>query len=72
MNYLIFFRTATCTDNNQNGFDPMGWQCRLACGETADPQKSETLEGGVEIALRTRYLLRLATMYARNSALICV
>ena len=72
MNYRTFFRTATCTDSNLNGFDPMGWQCRQACGKSADPQKQKTLEDGVEIALRTRYLLRLATMYARNSALICV
>lgn len=47
MNYRTFFRTATCTDSSLNGFDPIGWQCRLACGETADPKKPETLEGGV-------------------------
>lgn len=47
MNYRTFFRTATRTDKNQTGFDPMSWQCRLACGETADSQKPETLEDGV-------------------------
>lgn len=47
MNYRTFFSTATCNDSNVAGFDPMSWQCRLACGETADPQKPETLDDGV-------------------------
>ncbi len=47
MNYRVFFRTATRTDDNRNGFDPVGWQCRLACGETAELQKPRTLERGV-------------------------
>lgn len=47
MIYSTFFRTATCTDDsNQNGFEPMGWQCRLACGEGANMQEPETLERG--------------------------
>lgn len=28
MNYRSCFRIATRADHNQNGFDPMGWQCR--------------------------------------------
>lgn len=46
MSYIDFFKTATRTQKNPNGFVPMGWQCRLACGETADPDEPETLEGG--------------------------
>lgn len=47
MSYAEFFNSATRTENMPNGLDPMGWQCRLACGETADPRRAETLEGGV-------------------------
>jgi CRISPR-associated endonuclease/helicase Cas3 len=47
MNYLELFKAATRTERNLNGFDPMAWQCRLACSDTADPQKPETLKAGV-------------------------
>lgn len=47
MNYAEFFSSATRTETIPNGLEPMGWQCRLACGETADPKKPETLKGGV-------------------------
>jgi CRISPR-associated endonuclease/helicase Cas3 len=33
MNYREFFRAATRNQCNVNGFEPMAWQCRLACGE---------------------------------------
>ncbi len=47
MSYAEFFNSATRTEKLPNGFEPMGWQCRLACGKTADPQKPETLKNGV-------------------------
>lgn len=47
MNYADLFNTATRKPNFPKGLKPMGWQCRLACGDAADPFKPETLEKGV-------------------------
>ncbi|MDB5970185.1 MAG: cas3 [Hydrocarboniphaga sp.] len=67
MNYGTVFRGATCTDHSQNGFDPMAWQCRLACGETAAPQKPETLTSGVACESR---LIDIPTGCGKTEGLI--
>lgn len=48
MNYASFFTAATRSESLPSGLQPMGWQCRLACGEDADPEDLLTLGHGRE------------------------
>lgn len=48
MNYREFFKAATRSEKDPNGFEPMHWQCRLACGPNANPDNPGTLENGVD------------------------
>jgi hypothetical protein len=41
--YDTFFKTAMAAGN-----PPYGYQCRLACGKDADPDKPETLREGTD------------------------
>lgn len=45
MNYNRFFQSAT-------GYPPYGWQCRLACGEDANPESPATLQSHIDCASR--------------------
>lgn len=48
MNFQKIFEVATPDERHPNGFEPMGWQCRMACGKDADFKNPQTLEGGVD------------------------
>lgn len=60
MTFADFFQTAT---RNQ----PYGYQCRLACGSSADPEKPETLTGGVVCASR---LIDIPTGLGKTAAVV--
>ncbi len=48
VNFQKFFQAATPDKRNPDGFEPMGWQCHMACGKDADLRNPQTLKGGVE------------------------
>lgn len=48
MTFEELFSLATRTERNPNGFEPMGWQYRLACGKNADSRNLQTLEDGAK------------------------
>lgn len=58
MSFAKFFHSAT-------GNTPYGYQCRLACGDTADPAKPETLVNGVDCASR---LISIPTGLGKTAA----
>lgn len=58
MSFAEFFHSAT-------GNTPYGYQCRLACGDTADSTKPETLVGGVDCASR---LISIPTGLGKTAA----
>ena len=60
MSFADFFQTAT---RNQ----PYGYQCRLACGSGADPEKPDTLTGGVACASR---LIDIPTGLGKTAAVV--
>lgn len=60
MSFADFFQTAT---RNQ----PYGYQCRLACGNSADPGRPDTLTGGV---ICTSRLIDIPTGLGKTAAVV--
>ncbi|WP_448871759.1 type I-G CRISPR-associated helicase/endonuclease Cas3g [Desulfobulbus propionicus] len=61
MSFADFFQAAT------GGNAPYGYQCRLACGDQADPIKPETLTAGSDCASR---LISIPTGLGKTAAVV--
>lgn len=69
MDYRSFFEAITAIDSELRGsrFQPMSWQCRLACGEHATSERPHTLQGGVECRSR---LIDIPTGCGKTAGLV--
>jgi CRISPR-associated endonuclease/helicase Cas3 len=62
MSFADFFQAATGAHNK-----PYGYQCRLACGDQADPAKPDTLTSGTDCASR---LISIPTGLGKTAAVV--